>query len=191
MIRRLLAPLLAALLLALVAPVAAHAAVLELTDARGDVHRMDDQGEFVLAEGEARGDVLRARVNHASRALVVRIDLARLRREGRGLGVAMRIRTNESVYRVVGIEASRRIGWGGRLTLTDRRHDAVRCNTRHEIDYAADVISFRVPRSCLSKPRWVQATLFNYAFVDQNFLLDNPHNDEARVGVWTSRIRRG
>ena len=192
MLRKLLVPLLALLTLTIGVPVAAQGAVLDIVDARGDVWREAADGSLVKAEGEQRADILRTRIQHTDRALVVRTKLGRLAREGRQVGMAMRIRTNDGTVRFVQLEAGRRIGWRGLTTLTTRRGAALQCRTSHTIDYGNDVMAVRIPRSCLGNPRWVQATLVTVFFGGRTFLADNPHSSTMRLkGVWTSRIRRG
>jgi glutamine amidotransferase-like uncharacterized protein len=193
MLRKLVVPILAALTLTVSASVTAQAATLDIVDARGDVHRIDNNtGTFVVADGEQRADILRTRVQHTDRALVVRTRLLRLDREGREVGMAMRIRTNDGTYRVAELTAGRRIGWRGETTLSNRRGSTVPCRTRHSIDYANDVMAFRIPSSCLGNPRWVQTTLVTVFFGGRQLLADNPHNSTMRINrVWTGRIRRG
>ena len=189
MFRRLVVPMLVALAPILVAPMTAQAATLKLVDERGDVHRETGDG-FTLAVGERRADILSTRIQHTDRALVVRTKLLRLRREGAELGMAMRIRTNDGTYREVQLQASRRLGWGGQVSMNSRRK-AVACSTTHNINYATDAMAVRIPRSCLNNPRWVQVTLVSLLRGGRQFLLDNPHNNRMRINVWTTRIRRG
>ena len=193
MLRRLLVPVLAASALTLGAPLTAHAATLNLDDARGDVHRLVDGPtgeEFERAVGERRADILRTTIRHTRGALVVRTKLLELRREG-NIAMAMRLRTNDGTYREGGVQASRRIGWRGQSSLMGRRARAVECATEHNLDYAKDVITLRIPRSCMSDPRWVQATVVSLSFSRRQFLVDNPHNERVGFRVWSSRIRRG
>lgn len=192
MFRKFVVPVLAAVAIIFGASVSAQAAVVDIIDARGDVHRLDVDGDqFVLTEGEQRADILRTRIQHAGRALVVSTKLARLAREGREVGMTMRVRTNEGIYRVVDLTASRRIGWGGRAMMASRRA-MVECRVGHNINYATDAMKVRIPRSCLGNPRWVQATLVTVFFGGRKLLADNPHNNTMRINrVWTERIRRG
>jgi len=192
MLRKFFLPILALLTLTIGVPVAAQGAVIDIVDARGDVRRMDADGTLVKADGEQRADILRTRINHTDRAVVVRTKLARLAREGRQIGMAMRIRTNDGTGRFVQLAAGRRIGWSGESVVTNRRGAAVQCRTTHTVDYANDVMAVRIPSSCLGNPRWVQATLVTVFFGGRTFLADNPHNTTMRIkGVWTRRLGRG
>jgi hypothetical protein len=190
MLRRLLVPAAAALALTVGAPLTAHAATLNLDDARGDVYRLSNTGEFERAVGERRADILRTTVRHTQRALVVRTKLLELRREGT-IAMGMRLRTNEGTYREAAVEASRRIGWRGQSSVMARRGRAVECSTEHKLNYAADVITLRIPRSCMNEPRWVQTTVISMSLSRRQFLVDNPHNERPGFRVWSSRIRRG
>lgn len=193
MLRKLLVPILALLTLTVGVPVAAQGAVLNIVDEQGDVRRLSADGShFVLAEGERRADILSTRIMHTDRALVVTTTLDRLAREGRQIGMSMRIRTNDGTGRFVDLAASRRLGWAGETSISSRRGAVVQCHTGHRIDYANDVLSVRIPRSCLGNPRWVQLTLVSVFFGGRTLLADNPHTTTMRLGgVWTDRIRRG
>ena len=192
MLRKLVVPILAAVTLTLALPLTAQAATVDIVDARGDVHRMNQNEEMVLAEGERRADILRTRIQHTDRALVVRTRLLRLVREGRQLVMAMRVRTNDGTYRELQVMAGRRIGWRGQASISTRRGAPVECRLSHRIDYTADVLAVRVPSACLSSPRWVQMTLVSVFVGGRQFLADNPHNASMRINrVWTGRIRRG
>ena len=191
MLRKLFVLILALLTLAIGVPVAAQGAVVTIVDARGDVWREAADGTLVKADGEHRVDILRTRIQHTDRALVVRTKVDRLAREGRQLGLAMRVRTNDGTRRLVQLDASRRIGWRGQ-TVIGGRAGAVECRTSHTIDYANDVMMVRIPRSCLGNPRWVQATLVTVFLGGRTFLADNPHTTTMRLkGLWTDRILRG
>ena len=192
MLRKLVVPILAAVTLTLVAPLTAQAAVLNIVDARGDVHRGTNSGPLVLDQDEKRADILSTRIQHTERALVVRTKLLRLAREGTRVETAMRIRTNDGTYREVLLMAGRRIGWSGMVGMQNRRGATVQCRTGHSINYATDVMAVRIPSSCLGSPRWVKMTVISAFRGGRKFLADNPHNETMRInGVWTSRIRRG
>jgi len=191
MLRRLVASQSAAVALTLAAPAVAQAGTFTLADARGDAHRVGSDGNFVLAEGERRADILRTRIQHTDRAVVVLTKLLRLRREGGRVGVVMRLRTNDGTYREAQLQASQRIGRRGEVSLLTRRGALVDCATTHNVNYATDVMTVRIPRSCLNDPRWVQITLLSLFDNGRQFLADNPHNERMRLNVWTPRIRRG
>ncbi len=122
---------------------------------------------------------------------MVRTKLLRLRREGANVAMAMRIRTNDGTYREVQLQAGRRIGWRGQVSMNGRRGAPVECSAARQIDYATDVMALRIPRSCLNNPRWVQMTLVSVFLGGRQFLADNPHNNHMRINLWTARIRRG
>jgi hypothetical protein len=171
-------------------PVAAQGATLNLVDARGDVYRDVAKGAPKPAPGERSADIVRTKIVHAQRAVVVRTQLVRLNREGTALGMSMRVRTNEGLYREVDVFALRP-RWRGGVDVMKRNGSSAECTTAHRFNYARDYIAVRIPRSCLGDPRWVQATVMSFSAARQRFLLDNPHNDTARLNVWSSRIRRG
>lgn len=190
MLGRFVVSALAALMLCVAAP-AAHAATVSLIDPRGDVHRPSAEG-YERVEGERRTDIVRTTIRHKKHAVVARIKLLDLRREPGLMVMAMRMRTNDGTYREAGVEASRRIGWRGRSDVEARNGRAVDCAAlQHEIDYRTDVIALRVPRSCLNRPRWVQATVIQFWLGSRQMLIDNPHNSRGGFNVWTRRLHRG
>jgi hypothetical protein len=191
MIRR-IALLGAAVALTLGAPATAQAAVLNLVDDRGDVYKAVGDARPEHAVGERRTDIVRTHIRHTARAFVVRTKLVDLRRErGDGEGLVMRMRTNDGLYRVVGVVASRSIGWRGFFDMTRRDGTSVECAASHEFNYERDYISVRIPSSCLSDPRWVQSTVVSFLEQGRTSLSDTPHNNTARFNVWTPRVRRG
>ena len=67
----------------------------------------------------------------------------------------------------------------------------------HRINYATNVVSIRIPRRCLERPRWVRVGLDNALLIegsngeDQNVYMDNPHNHESFSDEVTRRLYRG
>jgi hypothetical protein len=191
MLRRLVVLTVASTCLAVGVPLTAHAATLNLVDARGDVYRETNAG-YRPAPAQRRIDITRTRIRHTDRALVVRTSVLELRREGRAVGMAMRMRTSKGLYREMDLTAGPIAGsWRGQVTLTRRNGSVAPCRTAHRVDYAADRMVVRIPRSCLGNPRGVQATVVSVFLGGGRFFIDNPHNDKARINVWTRYIRRG
>jgi hypothetical protein len=191
MLRRLVVLTVASACLAVGVPLTAHAATLNLVDARGDVYRETNAG-YRPAPAQRRIDITRTRIRHTDRALVVRTSVLELRREGRAVGMAMRMRTSKGLYREMDLTAGPIAGsWRGQVTLTRRNGSVAPCRTAHRVDYAADRMVVRIPRSCLGNPRGVQTTVVSVFLGGGRFFIDNPHNDRARINVWTRYIRRG
>jgi hypothetical protein len=191
MLRRLVVLTVASTCLAVGVPLTAHAATLNLVDARGDVYRETNAG-YRPAPTQRRIDITRTRISHTDRALVVRTSVLELRREGRAVGMAMRMRTSKGLYREMDLTAGPIAGsWRGQVTLTRRNGSVAPCRTAHRVDYAADRMVVRIPRSCLGNPRGIQTTVVSVFLGGGRFLIDNPHNDTARINVWTRYIRRG
>lgn len=88
----------------------------------------------------------------------------------------VRMRTGSGVFRaIVSTDADHP---AGRHRLIDRSESRVACPMlSHEVDYAADVVRVRVPRSCIGTPPWVRVALSAYLFRIWDTLSDNPHND--------------
>ena len=191
MLRKLVVLTVASACLVVGAPLTAQAATLNLVDARGDVYRQTDAG-YRAAPAQRRIDITRTRIRHTNRALVVRTSLVELRREGRVVGMAMRMRTSKGLYREMSLDAGPAVGsWRGQVTLTRRNGSVAPCRTAHRVDYAANRMVVRIPRACLGNPRGIQTTVVSLFLGGGRFLIDNPHNDKARINVWTRYIRRG
>lgn len=188
MLRRRLVPLVAVTVLALGMPAAAQAATLNLVDERGDVHRINADDTVQAVPREARADILRTTIQHTDRALIVSTKLRQLPHEA-AVGMLMRVRTNDGTYREFSLEANRRIGWRGQTIMTRRDGVAAQCATSHRMNYTSDVMTLRIPRSCLNDPRWIQTSVMS-VFAGRQLLVDNPHTQRPNV-PWSPRIRRG
>jgi hypothetical protein len=131
-------------------------------DTRYDTDRTDDVSVFlpsaetaVPAPGQVNGDVLRARLWHSSTRMGVKVVFKDLARTGALRGDFLRLVTKEGVKREVDVLAAPG-SWAGRAEMDRPNGDRVRCAVAHHTDYAADVVTISVPRSCLSNPRWVR-----------------------------------
>jgi hypothetical protein len=166
-----------------------------LHDGSGDVWAIDLTGDEPSDPTSAdfpAADVTRAFVSHATYAVRIRMRFADLRRVGAQF-YQVQIGTPRNAYfiRVTSTPGARR----GRHTF-DGGRGACRRMT-HRIDYANNVVSMRIPRRCLGRPRWVVVGLTNAVLIegsngeDQKVYLDNPHNHEAFSDEVTRRLYRG
>jgi hypothetical protein len=189
---RLLAALTTALLLVGSAGGAAHAARVDLPDARGDVWRIDYTGDTSRAPQTRTGDVRRASFVHSRSRVLVRQRFVDLRRVGAYSLHTVRVQTPSKRYREMQVEADRN-GWSGTVKVFNRRGDRVRCDAGHNIDYTRNVVVMSIPRSCLGDPRRVRATATSYWAHQRRraFLTDNPHNERAGAKTWTRWLRAG
>ena len=135
---------------------AASAETLHVEDASGDVVRLaDDSGGAEALPGRVDGDITRTRLWHAHKVGVV-VHFADLKRVGDQRMDLLEIATNEGLHRhvIVSAESKR---WAGTASLFKPNEDQVTCGgLTHKIDYKANTVTIRVPRSCLSSPRWVK-----------------------------------
>lgn len=148
----------AVLALGLVAP--AHAATWSYNDRSSDVavETCDETTEECTPKATtttAQGDIVRSVVEHRSRKVVLRTKYRDLARGDWNSLYWGRVETNEGLKRQVGIFIDPD---GTRTTRLFRPNgNPVRCSVGTTVSYADNVIELRIPRSCLSGPRWVRA----------------------------------
>ena len=163
-------------------------------DGTGDVWKVNLRtSHWTLAGDRPTADVRRAVVRHRSGAVVVRTRFENLRRVG-VQSHAAGLTTDDGDFFV---EVTSRPGKrSGRRALYDGPGgERIECaGMSHRIDYAAETVKVRVPRSCLRDPRWVRANLGNRLVVgerpDRRHYADNPHDDGAYSNVGTRRVYR-
>lgn len=180
----------------------AHAARYTYADATGDVSTESCTFEFEGPEpteectegtdpAAANGDITRVVIRHAPRTVVIRTHYRELTRSGSvWIGA---IRTNEGVRREVIWD-----GDTGRVIVFARDGRRVRCGVERTVDAAANVIEVRVPRTCLSRPRWVEVGVGHVRFqVDEDGAgftagADDSQSPAVRDSLtWSPRVRRG
>jgi hypothetical protein len=185
---------------AAVGPVDGSRSRVVLRDGGGDVWRDDlASGERTAVHGHLESDLLRATARHRTHAVVVRFHFADLRRVGQQQTQAAFIRTPKRLYLAMVMSFPHKRA--GRPHLEDWSPPVdgslIRCDgLSHHISYRRDVVTLRVPRSCLRYPRWVRVKLHNYTVADASVdsgrtYLDNPHNRQADPDAFTRRIYRG
>ena len=186
----------AAALAAVLVPVgAASAESLTVNDQVGDTWLDDYSGDvetYTPSGSWTNDDLVRTVVRHGDRRVVVKAKYADLKRSADPLILVVRLRTNESLKRDVAVEtvSSPR----GSVMFAKHSGADVKCTgLTHDVDYDADRVTVSVPRSCLSNPRWVQATVGAVAMTDEYHVhVDNGHNTgHHEPNTWTARIRRG
>jgi hypothetical protein len=136
-------------------------------------------------------DVTRLTVAHRARKVSVRLRLRDLTRTGQMEGVVIYLRTNEHVRREVDVVAGPG-GWRGQANFSSPRR-SLRCKgLAHHLDYDQNVVTVTVPRSCLSRPRWVQAGVGAVKLTDSTAYVDDAQSQTVgNYPVWSPRIRRG
>lgn len=166
-------------------PSAAHAERVVHKDAHGDVTYQTydpdtgESGESVDPTVKA-GDILRTVVRHKTDKVFVAIDFADLRRSDATGGHFLRLVTNEGLKRNAFLEVTEE-NPRGRLSFSKATGEPVTCKgLSRDISYADETLSFEVPRSCLSNPRWVRVGFgtFRYPVSDSyNGFIDDAQLD--------------
>ena len=169
----------------------AAAEKLALTDPRGDMWAVSEDGAVVASPDTRQGDVTRARVSYRNDRVVVLLRFADLARQGAYAQYTLVLRGRDTRTREIVVAAGPK-HWAGRVRVFKRHGDQVdSCPVVHKIDYAAETVRVRVKRTCLGKPRSLRANV-NVDLVDDDgvFRSDNPHNALEHSNAWTSWVRR-
>ena len=187
------------------APATASAQTWQHDDPAGDVYHShyDDNTEEeteAIDPSVTEGDVVHTTVAHNPRKIVV---TTRYRELTAPTGEAdamyfVLVKTNEKVRRVVTVAADVDHPRGvARLQKYDGHRARCRGLAR-SIDYTANTVTISVPRSCVSKPRWVRVAAANvrsqadadYTTFD-DFIDDNNANGLGDEAALSPRLRRG
>jgi hypothetical protein len=146
----------------------ADAKTIYNTDARGDVAKfVGDSGGSLAAPNQRNGDIVRTKLWHATKVGITS-HFADIRRTGDVRADILELATNEGVVREVALYAAPG-HWAGETEITGPRGGKKRCaGITHEIDYAANTVTIRVPRSCLSNPRWVRIGFASLVGTERN-----------------------
>jgi hypothetical protein len=140
--------------LVLAATAAADAKPVYHDDETHDVVKYDaSSAEPVAAPDQVNGDIVRTHLWHAHR-VGAQVRFADLQKTGDFRQDVLTIHTNENVNRTVMVSAGPG-NWAGSVDVMKPNGDTVRCHVAHSINYTTNVVTVRVPRTCLSKPRWV------------------------------------
>ena len=195
MLRRLATLSACAVVLALLSPSPAHAGSRTLVDGRGDVWALDSPefGQNTQVPDRQQGDIIRTVFAHHDRKVVVRTTFVQLDRVGQMWVMPIKLRTSTGMVRRISLIAGPdqfTNWWRGSLT---RANGAPMECANHRIDYVANVVQVRIPRTCLGDPRWVQGSLATATFTPAALFADNPVHEgpTVRFPGFTTRIFRG
>jgi hypothetical protein len=159
---------------------------ITLHDGPGDVWTYSDTTSGYQPAVQPAADVLRARVVHGRYAVRVRLyfdDLTRVNTQWYRCEIHTPGVTSWFI-----LEATRH-HWRG-IAFQDVEGEWVRVpGVDHTIDYAADVVTLRVPRTLLGSPPWVRVRLRNDLGVGGGtFFTDNP-TTASTDAVFTPRLQ--
>lgn len=203
----------AVLALSLAAP--AHAAKYVHYDTKGDVivshctytesetepmEEPTDECTETVDPTVLEGDVTRTAIRHTERKVIVRTSYRELTR-GDDFNIHIgAIRTNEGLNRHLFLMFADGMT---EVDLIRPNGNPVACRLGRTLDFTANVIEVRVPRSCLSSPRWVKVGLAHirvnfeetetetgYTYSDSTSIDDALSPSMGEEPVWSPRIRR-
>jgi hypothetical protein len=156
-VRKTLVSALAAGLVVLVSP-AAHAATRDLTDPTGDVMTatVDSNGNVTKYNREhgAEGDITFARIQHTATQVVVYIRYAQLSVPKQYGEFSYLLEGNNHQQAIADVETRHAqpqgMGFAGNMTKDHQ------CAMAYHINYGADSVSMRLPRTCLGNAKYVR-----------------------------------
>ena len=158
-------------------------------DLRGDLSKVgEDSDVFVPLPGRRYADVTRVRYAHRSGHVVVRAAFVELNPTAALFGgIDTRTPRGKRFFTVMATRGNRE----GFLFKDNERP----CRVGIRIDYAADLMRTRIPRSCLGDPAWVRVR-FGASVLqpDGDEIIDNagaPRFDNRSPWPWSPRLRRG
>lgn len=154
---------------ALVAATAAALTVVPVTAATAQTYRHTDTTQdlqsvdlssssdftFAPAPDATEPDVKSIQITHGARRVNVAMRFVDLTKAATAAVYEAEVRTNERLLRVVDVEAGPG-EWRGRQSFSGPLATPRCKGLSHSIDYDKNVVAFSIPRSCLSKPRWVK-----------------------------------
>jgi hypothetical protein len=183
---------------------AAQAQTWRHADATGDVQSVGASSDAnpTPAPDAVDPDVSKIRVTHGPRKVTMRVQFVDLAAGKQVSYMFMfQLRTDERLHRDVVLDAGPGM-WRGQASFSSP-HSDLRCKgLGHNIDYVQNVVTVTVPRSCLSRPRWVQAGAGAAKFTGlgtttQDMSTVMLYADDAgsdKIGnhlAWSPRIRKG
>jgi len=192
--RRLVLGLLTASALAL-APLPAHAASVTTNDATRDVvaANFDDASQNRPEPTREEGDTLSMRITHGTGAVRIRLEAAKLTRDpGQTATHVFALRTNEGTRADLSIYVDGSRWQGQRMLLVNDKMRTCR-GLRTHIDYRAGTVQVKIPRRCLSNPRWVRVGAGIATDSDSQLYVDDVSR-RGKVGhelALGPRVRRG
>ncbi len=135
------------------------------TDVSGDVVLLHPESDDVKVEGDwTNGDITRLRAAHATHRVKARLKFRDLAKDVDHVRHSLRIRTDEKTFDVYAF--ANKGSWAGESLLVANREMECR-GLQHHIDYAEDTVRVSVPRSCLSRPKWVRVGAGTDSFIDE------------------------
>ena len=195
--RRPLTLLAAAAAVPLLLVVPASADTVRWTDPAGDMwtESSDDEGvtQWLAIPDETHGDIVKGSVRHRRAAVVIRVHYTDLIAEDfNALDITSTIRTDEGITRSVTVWAA----WGETGVRFDAHNGAARCpGITYRINWERNTTFVRVPRPCLSRPRWIRVDV-GETYIESDAYASG--YDQARSAgapdsprVWTRRLFRG
>lgn len=170
---------------------------VEFADAAGDMAAFTESAEgeaTTPAPGHRAGDVTSVVVRHGRRAVKMKVSFTQLRRSHFN-AVFGELRTDTAKRHFV-VEDER--GRRPRLYVVNNRFRPVCGGATVDVDYRANTVAVRLPRTCLKRPDWVRATAMsandnsggtNTFYLDDAFS-PSPITDLEGRGAWSPRVYR-
>jgi hypothetical protein len=187
---------------ALVAGSPASAQGMGYTDPAGDMwteNAAADDPAYVLDPTMTNGDIRGGSIYHNRYAVVIRQRFTDLTGVGSiGFVTEAIIRTNEGRTRFIEVGWDKTSGTYAELSRPSadgKTRYAVRCNLTGQLRFDTNTMVVRIPRTCLSSPRWIKVEA-GAAYTDVSstkYFADiaRSSGDPDSPLVWTRRLYRG
>lgn len=176
-------------------PSAAFAARLTVKDPQGDswedVRASDGSVTWTKAGSAPNSDLSKVVLRHTADRVIAVAHFHSIARNGQGLIVELKIRTDEGLRRHLWLakDPSQK-GFATYLNRGDGTPTDCK-DVRGAIDWAGDTATVSVSRACLSNPRWVKVTTGAGNYGDGT---RRSYGDVAgttgHTDVWSARVRK-
>jgi hypothetical protein len=172
-------------------PSAAHAERVVHKDGSGDAIYSTYDAETNQVSEEVQpaakaGDITRTVVSHGTRKVALTVDFRVLKRGDALSGHWVRIVTNEGVKRDLFLQTTKEDPQGTLSFAKTATGEPVTCKgLSHDVDYGDARVVIKVPRSCLSSPRWVRVGTMSYRYASSTSY-DGYLDDANKVGAYST-----
>ncbi len=167
------------------------------SDAAGDMTAFTESSEgdaATPAPHHHAGDVTSVVLRHGRHAVTMKVSFAQLRRSHFNALIG-RLRT-ATMTRHFFVEDERDAR--PRLYIVNRRFRPVCAGATLHVDYQANTVAIRVPRTCLKRPDWVKATATaandtgdgSNTFYLDDALSPTPVKETEGHATWSARVNR-
>jgi hypothetical protein len=177
------------LLVAGATPTAAQ--IRQWSDATGDMWHYGGSVPTLVPATVTHGDIQWVIAEHRLRAVVVTVKYVDLESgDGRNWELSSDLLTNERKwYTVIAYPTDSSSASAAVQLLDPGDRDVSECGVTARVDYELNYVKYRIPRPCISRPRWIRMTFFST--ISGNIVDPGRGPSPEAGGSFTRRIYRG